>query len=157
MSNFVYTIYIAASSEKVWAGLTDPTLTQAYWDHHNVSSWEAGARWTHVRSSQSGKVDIVGRVVEVDPPCRLVLTWALPADQADETKHSLVRFELKTVGPDTKLTVIHSELEAESDMLRGVGMGWPATLSNLKTLLETGRTLSSEMWRSVEDYEDFGL
>lgn len=157
MRNFVYTIYIAASTEKVWMGLTDRDLTAAYWDHHNVSDWKPGSRWAHVRSSQSDKIDIVGKVVEANPPHRLALTWALPVDETDETKHSLVTYELKAVGPDTKLTVTHSKLEADSDMLRGISMGWPATLSNLKTLLETGRTLSGEMWRSVEDYEDFGL
>jgi uncharacterized protein YndB with AHSA1/START domain len=157
MRDFVYTIYIAASPDKVWLGLTDRTLTEAYWGHYNVSDWKPGSRWAHMRSSQSDKIDIVGKVIEVDPPYRLVITWALPTDEADETKHSLVTYELKAVGPDTKLTVIHSKLEGDSLMLRGVSMGWPATLSNLKSLLETGRTLSGEMWKSVEDYEDFGL
>ena len=157
MRNFVYTIYIAASTEKVWKALTDRDLTQAYWDHYNISDWKPGSRWAHVRTSQSDKVDIVGKVIEVEAPHHLAVTWALPVDEKDETKHSRVAYKLKTVGPDTRLTVVHSGLEPDSAMLRGISMGWPAVLSNLKTLLETGRTLSLEMWKSVEDYEDFGL
>jgi uncharacterized protein YndB with AHSA1/START domain len=157
MRNFVYTIYIAASVDKVWNGLTDRELTKVYWDHYNVSDWKPGSRWEHVRASESDKVDIVGKVLEVDAPRSLLVTWALPADESDETKHSRVTYKVEAIGPDTKLTVIHSDLEPDSDMLRGIAMGWPATFSNLKTLLETGRTLSKEMWKSVEDYDDFGL
>jgi uncharacterized protein YndB with AHSA1/START domain len=157
MRNFVYTIYIAASVDKVWNGLTDRELTKAYWDHYNVSDWKPGSRWEHVRASESDKTDIVGKVLEVDAPRSLLVTWALPADESDATKHSRVTYKLEAIGPDTKLTVIHSHLEPDSDMLRGITMGWPATFSNLKTLLETGRTLSKEMWKSVEDYDDFGL
>jgi len=31
-------------------------------------------------------------------------------------------------------------------MLAGITKGWPAVLSNLKTLLETGRVLQGELW-----------
>jgi hypothetical protein len=31
-------------------------------------------------------------------------------------------------------------------MQRGITQGWPAVLSNLKTLLETGRTLQGDLW-----------
>jgi uncharacterized protein YndB with AHSA1/START domain len=144
--NFVYVIYIAASVYKVWEGLINRGLTQVYWAHYNVSDWKAGSRWQHVRSDKTGKVDIVGRVVEVDPPRRLVITWAFPGDAEDQKQHSRVTFELQALGPDTRLTVTHSDLERDSDMLRGITEGWPAVLSNLKTLLETGRTLSDKVW-----------
>lgn len=135
----------------------DRDLTKVYWDHYNVSDWKPGSRWTHMRTSQSDKTDIVGKVIDVDPPHRLTVTWALSADENDETKHSQVTYKLKVIGSDTKLTIIHSNLEPDSTMLRGISMGWPAVLSNLKTRLETGRTLLREMWSSVEDYDDFGL
>ena len=38
-------------------------------------------------------------------------------------------------------------------MQKGIADGWPAVLSNLKTLLETGRTLSDDMWSSVSGDE----
>jgi hypothetical protein len=39
------------------------------------------------------------------------------------------------------LTVTHEDLERDPQMLAGISSGWPRVLSNLKTLLETGRAL----------------
>jgi hypothetical protein len=39
------------------------------------------------------------------------------------------------------LTVSHDELEHDQKMLDSISGGWPKVLSNLKTLLETGRAL----------------
>lgn len=142
---FVYTIYIAASAETVWNGLIDREVTKAYWGHHNRSDWKPGSRWEHVREDGSGTVDIVGRVVEIDPPRRLVTTWASPENEGDPEKVSRVVYELEAAGEDTKLTVTHSDLEAGSGMLAGISRGWPAVLSNLKTQLETGRIMTG-LW-----------
>lgn len=144
--DFVYVVYIAADADRVWHGLIDHELTRAYWGHHNVSDWLPGARWEHVRTDADGTVDIVGKVVAIEPPRRLVITWAAPPDEDDAARHSRVTFELEALGPDTRLTVTHADLESGSAMERGVTAGWPAVLSNLKTLLETGRTLSDDLW-----------
>jgi len=144
--DFVYVIYVAADAATVWNALIDRELTKAYWGHFNVSDWKPGSRWEHVRSDESGKVDLVGRVVEIDPPRRLTVTWGWPQDAEREDLHSRVTFELEQVGPQSRLTVTHSDLEAGSDMDRGIRGGWPAVLSNLKTLLETGRTLTPDIW-----------
>jgi len=39
------------------------------------------------------------------------------------------------------LTVTHDELEAGSKMFESVTFGWPIVICNLKSLLETGKTL----------------
>ncbi|QTD57033.1 SRPBCC domain-containing protein [Parasphingorhabdus cellanae] len=54
---------------------------------------------------------------------------------------------LSGLGTDTKMTVTHSELEPGSDMDKGVRDGWPAVLSNLKSMVETGKTMSEEDWK----------
>ena len=144
--DFVYTIYIAAEVERVWNGLIDRDLTKAYWSHYNVSDWKPGSRWEHVRSDESGKVDIVGKVIEIEPPHRLVTSWAFPEDAANPDKVSRVTYELEGLGSATRLTVTHSELEAESGMEAGIRAGWPAVLSNLKSLIEAGRTMTEEIW-----------
>ena len=54
---------------------------------------------------------------------------------------SKVTFELEPAGPLVKLTVVHDGFEPGSAVLSSVSQGWPAILSNLKTLLETGQTL----------------
>lgn len=150
-SDFVHTSYIAAKVATVWNGLSDSTLTRAYWKHDNVSDWKVGSRWEHVGATPERPVDICGEVLEIDPPRRLVISWAFPHEADEPAKVSRVTFELTPLGPDTKLVVVHSGLEPNSDMQRGVTDGWPAVVSNLKTLLETGRVLSDEQWASVAE------
>lgn len=144
--DFVYVIYIAVDQETVWNGLIDRELTKKYWGRTNESDWQPGSRWEHVRSDGSGVVDIHGEVLEIDPPRRLVVTWVFPNATDEEAKHTRVTYEIEPLGPDTRLTVIHSDLKEGSDEREGVTSGWPAVFSNLKTLLETGRTLSDEEW-----------
>ena len=146
--------FIPATSAKVatvWNGLSDSTLTRAYWKHDNVSDWKVGSSWEHVGATPERPVDICGEVLEIDPPHRLVMSWAFPHEADEPAKVSRVTFELTPLGPDTKLVVVHSGLEPNYDMQRGVTDGWPAVVSNLKTLLETGRVLSDEQWASVAE------
>ncbi len=144
--DFVYTIYIAASQEKVWNGLIDREITKAYWGHYNESDWKQGSRWEHVGSS-SGDVHVRGQIIEIDPPHKMVWSWAFDSDADEPAKLSRVTYELVGLGPDTKLTVTHSELEPGSDMDAGVREGWSAVLSNLKSMLETGKAMSEEDWK----------
>ena len=91
---------------------------------------------------RSGTVDIVGKVVESTPPRRLVLTWARPDEAEDDAKHSRVVFDIEPYSDGLiRLTVTHDDLERDPKMLAGISGGWPKILSNLKTLLETGRAL----------------
>ena len=147
--DYVYVTYIAATPEKTWRALVDTDMARQYWvdpnagtARVNVSDWKPGSRWEHRRVDDAGTVDIVGKVVESDPPRRLVLTWARPADADVDSKHSRVTFEIEPYGDGlVRLTVTHDELARDPQMLSGVSGGWPKILSNLKTFLETGRPL----------------
>jgi len=134
---FVYVSYINSTPEKVWNALIDPEVTKQYWwNHHNASDWKTGSRWEH-RDFDSKRVDIVGEVVESTPPSRLVVTWALPADEGNQDKTSRVTYEIEATKEGVvRLTVTHEELDRE--MFESVSFGWPAVVSALKTLLETG-------------------
>ena len=146
---FVYVTYISTTPEKLWNALMDPELTKQYWARHrNVSDWKASSAWTHQDYDDAGIVDIVGKVVESTAPKRLVLTWAFPADAGKEAKHSRVTFEIEPFMGVVRLTVTHDELEPDSEMLRGITQGWPAVLSSLKTLLETGKPMTMTTRRS---------
>ncbi len=145
--DFVYTIYIAADIETVWNGLIDKEVTEKYWGRHNVSDWKKGSKWEHIRTDGSKTVDIHGQVLEIAPPHKLIVTWnGLKGSKTHEPHPSIVTYELTSLGPDTKLTVIHSRLSTDSVMHKGVTEGWPALISNLKTLLETGKVLSDDQW-----------
>ncbi|MDF2902159.1 MAG: hypothetical protein K0Q62_2218 [Phenylobacterium sp.] len=86
--DFVYVVYIAANPDTVWNALMERDLTKAYWEHYNVSDWKQGSPWKHVRADENGEIDLVGTVIELDPPKRLVITWGLPSDPQDESRHS---------------------------------------------------------------------
>jgi uncharacterized protein YndB with AHSA1/START domain/DNA-binding transcriptional ArsR family regulator len=143
---FVYVTYIASTPEKVWDALTDADLTATYWGHSNVSEdWRPGSRWEHRRTDGSGVADVVGTVVESERPTRLVATWAAPADEEKEDRHSRVTYDIRPHGDIVRLTVTHEDLADES-AVKEVSIGWPAVLANLKSLLETGSPLPQEPW-----------
>ena len=134
---FVYVTYILSTPEKVWTALTDAELTAKYWERCNHSDWKVGSPWSHGFAGQAP--DVVGEVLEADPPRRLVTSWS-PAEHADNPeRRSRVTYEIEPLGEKVRLTVTHVDLTEEG--FRGVSRGWPAVLSNLKTFLETGRTL----------------
>jgi len=145
MSNekFVYTTYIAATPEKVWKALVQGELTRQYWKHENVSDWKPGSRWEHVTADDKRAVRLAGKVIEVVPNKRLVLTWGDAAHAQDDARHSRVAMEIETVGDMVRLTVTHSELAPGSDMAGKIANGWPRVLSSLKSFLETGRPLDT--------------
>ena len=125
----------------------DGEVTKQYWwRHRNASDWKPGSVWKHQDYDDANLVDIVGKVVESVPPRRLVITWALPAEAED--KHTRVTFHIESVPGAVRLTVTHENLEPDSPMLRGITKGWPAVLSSLKTLLETGQPLEISVRRS---------
>jgi uncharacterized protein YndB with AHSA1/START domain len=142
-ATFVYVVYIATSPEKAWQALTEGEVTRQYWGYENVSDWKVGSKWEHRRADGSPKPLLVGQVIEIKPPRRLVLTWAAPEDAADRAKHTRVTFELEPIEKMVRLTVTHDELVAGSDMHRSISEGWPRVLSSLKSFLETGRPLDT--------------
>ncbi|GAA4613719.1 SRPBCC domain-containing protein [Actinoallomurus liliacearum] len=142
---YVYVTYIRASAEQVWRALTDSDLTARYWGHANVSDWQPGSSWEHRRTDGSGTIDVVGRVIETEPPTRLVITF----DDAPETDSprdpSVVTFLVEPHHDIVRLTVSHENLPNRA-MLNGISQGWPAVLANLKSLLETGEVLPQAPW-----------
>ncbi|THD65538.1 SRPBCC family protein [Phenylobacterium sp.] len=135
--SYVYVTYIVTTPQKVWNAITDETLSARYWQRANVSDWQVGSTWAHKFPDKPA--DLVGEVLEVDPPRRLVLSWAYPSQAHDPQKVSCVAFDIEELGEKVRLTVSHTGLD-DSNLL-DISEGWPAVLSNLKTLLETGQTI----------------
>lgn len=140
-TSFVYVTYILSTPEKVFEAITKPELARRYWGHENVSDWKAGSRWEHIRANDERTVELVGKVIEVSPPSRLVITWANASQAADPASHSRVTFDIEEYENMVRLTVTHDELEVGSGMEKGIKRGWPVVLSSLKSFLETGRGL----------------
>lgn len=139
--SFVYVTYIHATPDKVWEALTDADLTAQYWGHSNVSDWQPGSRWEHLRTDGSGVADVVGEVIEATPPRRLVMTFGGP----DEPAPSVVHFDIEPHHDIVRLTVTHESIPDVADF-EAASAGWAAVISNLKSLLETGRVLPQAPW-----------
>lgn len=139
-TRFVYVTYILSTPEKVFEAITKPEIARRYWGHENVSDWKPGSRWQHCRDDEERTVDVVGEVVEVAAPNRLVITWAGASQASDPEQYSRVTFEIgQEADGRVRLTVSHDELEAGSGMAAGISKGWPLVLSSLKSYLETGQ------------------
>jgi len=138
MSAFVYVTYIYTTPQKVWDAITRPEFARKYWLHYNVSDWKDGSRWEHQKGDDSGTVMIDGTVLESDPPHKLVMTWTRP-DRSKEP--SRVIFDIAEYNAGLVcLTVTHDRLEHDPAMAASISGGWPKVLSNLKSLLENGKT-----------------
>lgn len=140
-TSFTYTTYIVSTPGKVFEAITKPDLARRYWGHENVSDWKPGSRWEHIRANDERTVELVGEVIEVSPPTRLVITWANASQASDPASYSRVTFEIEEYEAMVRLTVTHDELEAGSGMANGIKKGWPIVLSSLKSFLETGQAI----------------
>jgi uncharacterized protein YndB with AHSA1/START domain len=138
-TSFIYVTYIRSTPQKVFEAITKPEIARRYWGHENVSDWQPGSDWQHIRADEQRTLQLVGKVVEVVPPTRLVITWANASQAADPDAHSRVSFDIAPYDEMVRLTVTHDELEAGSGMAKGIQQGWPIVLSSLKSLLETGQ------------------
>ena len=142
----VYQVFIKATPEQIWDAITKPEFTTRYFYGSELeSSFERGApykQWAPERE----KLWVEGEILESDPPRRLAHTWRslFDEDSAGE-EPSRVTWEIDPQdGGVTKLTVVHDQLEAAPKTAASVAGGWSYVLSGLKTLLETGKPLSSE-------------
>lgn len=138
----VYQVFIKAPPERVWEAITTPEFTQRYYYGCTLKTDLAvGSAFTYFMADGSPIVE--GRVVESDPPRRLVHTYhSLWADLAHDAP-TRVTWELEPSGSGvTKLTVVHDEFERETATYEGLATGgWNWILSNLKSLLETGEPI----------------
>lgn len=140
--NHVYVIYIQASPEQVWAGLTSAEFTRRYFHHTDIESdWQPGSEVVYYNADRS--IAVKGEVLEADYPRRLSFTWHVHYDAtAFEEGPTRVCFTLEPVEDATRLTLLHDQFVENSVLIEGIAQGWPAILSNLKTLLETGKVMA---------------
>ena len=138
----VFEIYIKTTPERLWEAITDSELRRKYnFGMGVVSDWTPGSRYEAVHASAPAPL-AEGENLEIDPPRRLVQSFtALWSDDVKSEGTSRVTWEIEPVGDSCRLTVTHDQLrEGANDELFG---GWPMVLSGLKTLLETGETLTT--------------
>ena len=138
---FVYVTYIASTPEKVFKALTDTDATAKFWFGNAVTSdWKVGSPVTFHRE---GKLIVSGKVLEHDAPRRLSYTFQhVLSEAARKERPSKVVFNLERHGKLVKLTLTHQDFAEGSKLLDGISRGWPAILSSLKSMLESGTALA---------------
>ncbi len=149
----VYRIFIRATPQAIWDAITSPEWTQRYGYRTPVAyDLRPGGEFSHPSNETMksyGVPDIAakGKVIEADPPRKLVQTWqAMWGDPVEPATR--LTYEIRDDGAGvSELTVIH-DLEGAPNLadmvggrIEGAGGGWWGMLSDLKTLLETGAPL----------------
>ncbi len=138
----VFEIYIKTTPERLWEAITDAELRSQYSFGVRVNSdWTPGSRYEAVHPQAPTAIS-EGENLEVDRPHRLVQSFnAIWSDDVKREGTSRVTWEIEPVGDSCWLTVTHDQLrEDANDQIYG---GWPQILSGLKTLLETGESLTT--------------
>ncbi|MEZ5273971.1 MAG: SRPBCC family protein [Ilumatobacteraceae bacterium] len=150
-----YRIYVKATPERVWQGITDPAFTRRYFHRTAIeSTFQPGAPVKYLMADGS---DAVEGVIEVaEPPHRLVMTWRFLYDPAlAEEPPGRVEWVLTEAGEGmTRVDVSHGDLARSPHTWAHVKDGWVWILDNLKTLLETGEPLPDETANQVQPLAD---
>ncbi|MEV0967193.1 SRPBCC family protein [Microtetraspora glauca] len=152
----IYRIYIKATPEAIWDAITRPEWTERY-GYRSPATYDLrpGGRYQAFASEEmkamgAPDVAVEGEVIESDPPRRLVQTWH-PVWDVETAAEPVTRLTYEIEAGEagvTKLTVTHDVTGAShvgamvAGDLRGAGGGWSELLSDLKTLLETGKPLA---------------
>jgi uncharacterized protein YndB with AHSA1/START domain len=152
--SFVYVIYIASTPEKVWQALTTSELSRQYFSGFGVELEEkVGGRF--VIRAPDGSEHITGEVIACDRPHKLSVTfnvnWPGLVEKLGET---LVTYDIEQAGDAVRLTMTEAnDRPIDEDILSGGRAGWPAILSGLKSLLETGKVAAVKMEPPVKMLE----
>jgi uncharacterized protein YndB with AHSA1/START domain len=159
--DIVYAIYIATTPEKVWEALTTAEFSRKYFFGFAVEA-ELKVGGAFIVRAPDGSLHISGEVIECDRPRRLTITWNVnwPA-LVEKLGVTLVTYEIEPAGDAVRLTLTEShDRPIGDDILSGGRQGWPAILSSLKSLLETGQPLTIKMappQRMLEALKKLGI
>jgi uncharacterized protein YndB with AHSA1/START domain len=154
----VHEIYIKATPAAIWDAITSPAWNGRYgYRAHADYDLKPGGKYAAKANEgmkKFGLPDVIidGEVIESKPPHKLVQTWRwLFTEEQRKEGFSTLTYEIVDTGQGfSRLTVTHDQTHQPSmaaatiskfDVNSGGG-GWNWILSDLKSLLETGKTMS---------------
>jgi uncharacterized protein YndB with AHSA1/START domain len=157
----VYTIYIACTPEKVWEALTMAEFSRKYFFGFAVEV-EPKVGGSFIVRTPDGSVHISGEVIKYQYPKKLTITWNVNwPGLVENLGTTLVTYDIEPDGDAVRLTMTEShDRPLSDDILSGGRQGWPAILSSLKSLLETGEALIVKMEpprRMLEALKQLGI
>ena len=155
----VFRVYIKSTPQAVWEAITRPEWTERY-GYCTRNEFEpgvqAGASFRGLsnegmRAMGAPEVAVDGEVIEADPPRKLVHTFRMAMDPETAAEgFTRVTYDIAVVNGLCKVTVTHEVTNAPrmayivsggmEEQMGTAGGGWSLVLSELKTLLETGKS-----------------
>jgi uncharacterized protein YndB with AHSA1/START domain len=127
-------LVIDASPETVWAFLVEP---------EKMRRWMGLACTLEQRPGGAYRCNVIpghtaaGKVIEIDPPHRLVHTWCWVEGGTVDPGESTVEYELVPDGRGTRLRFSHRDL-ASDESVQSHGHGWDHYLPRLRAAAEGG-------------------
>ncbi|MDP9894383.1 uncharacterized protein YndB with AHSA1/START domain [Variovorax boronicumulans] len=149
---------LPAPVERVWAYLVDPEKRRTWlaggsmaaapggvfelrFQHTELSGEEAPEHYAAYRKTHIQK----SRVVRIEPPKLLTITWGSESDTASE-----VTFELSPKGDGTRLVLTHRRLPDRKETV-SVASGWHAHLEVLDDVLHQRKPQG--FWTNLSELE----
>ena len=137
----VYRVTINAPIETVWSELIEtatprPFFWNSRWDTADMSPGNA----YRVVSSNGKVVAVVGEILEMEPPHRLVTTFRLTSLDDPPSK---VTYTLEETEGGTRFTLITDEVPAGSKSEKSMADGSQFIVRNFKAYVETGKVTFS--------------
>jgi len=160
----VYRVYIKASAQAIWDAITKSEWTERYGytglvdfdlrpgGAYKVTATEPFRKESEARGSELPEFIIDGEVVEADPPHKLVHTFRILMDpEMAKEPYTRITYEIKELDDKVCTLTLTHELEGAprlASLVRGeqeelgAGGGHAWVLSELKTMLETGKVFA---------------
>jgi uncharacterized protein YndB with AHSA1/START domain len=149
---FIYATFIRTTPEKLWEALTNGDFSEKYWMGFRIELElkEGGSVRIIPPSNPEVYGDHAGKVLVCEPLRKLTYSFVTkdtPEVAKKRVSPSRVTYELTPMGEFVKLRRIHENLlpedvEKDPNQFRGINNGWPAIISSLKSLLETGEAIT---------------
>jgi uncharacterized protein YndB with AHSA1/START domain len=140
----IYQVFIKATPERIWDAITKADETTQYFHGCRIEAeLKPGGKFFY-HSPDGKELWGDGRVLEVDPPKRLVTTWhALWSPEFTKEKPSRVIWEIvPKPGGMCMVRLTHDQLEgAPLTAVHVADEGWMFVLSGFKTWIETGKPM----------------
>jgi uncharacterized protein YndB with AHSA1/START domain len=155
----IYRVFIRATPQAIWDAITQPEWTQKFgyglrdvYELHPGGAYRGYAN-EGMLAMGTPEVAVDGEVIEADPPRKLVVTWRMVMDPSMAAEgFTRLTYEIME-GKDgvSRLSVIHdltgtpghAAMVAGDQQGPGAGGGWTWILSDLKSVLESGKPMST--------------
>jgi uncharacterized protein YndB with AHSA1/START domain len=133
---------VRATPTEIWNALTRPELTRRYFYGATFEGrLEPGAAYLY--RLPDGSEGVKGRLLEVEPPTRLVMTYEMafhPEARLDPPSRRT--WQIEPLGESCQVRLVHDFLSAGSATYRE-SRNWNPVLAGLKAMLESPRPMDA--------------